>query len=62
MVEIMTSKKFNALLAVSDLFGLLVLAWLSILLVPVYYILLTMVCIPLLEMMKGFNMRDKLGL
>ncbi len=58
----MTSLKLYGLLAVFDLFGILVTTWLGILPELVCFILLIMVCIPLLEMMKGFSMRDELGL
>lgn len=58
----MLALKCFVLLAVTDLFGLLVLTWLSILPMPVCFILLIMVAMPLRGMMKRFNVRDELGL
>lgn len=59
MVNIMTSLKLYALLAVFDLFGILVTTWIGILPNLVCFILLIMVCISLIEMIKGFNMREE---
>ncbi len=51
MVDIMKNKKFYALLAIFDLVGLLVMIWFGILPSMVGWVLITLVAIPLWEMM-----------
>ncbi len=58
----MTGLKLYALLAFFDHFGTLVTTWLRILPELVCLILLIMVAIALHEMMRGFNIRDELGI
>ncbi len=58
----MTRLKLYALLVVFDLFGILVTTRLRILPELVCLILVIMVVIPLMEMMRGFRIRDALDL
>ncbi len=58
MADIMTRLKLYALLVVFDLFGIPVTTWLRFLPELVCLTLVIMVVIPLLEMMKGFSIRD----
>lgn len=52
MVNIMTSKKFYALLAVADLFSILLTTWLGILTVPVCVFMTLVVAILLFDKMR----------
>ncbi len=58
----MTSKKFYALLAVFDLFGILVTTWIGILPDLFFLTLVILVVILLLDMTRGFSIKDVLDL
>jgi len=62
MVDIMARLKLYTLLAIFDFFGILVTAWIGILPELLCLILVIMVVIPLMEMMRGFRIRDALDL